>query len=364
MRLTLQVILTFLLAAGAYGQDVEQPDLRQHSWDVFLKRDAAAPGRAELIFIDLLSGEESRLAATGDGFALTASGVVFFDRLARQVKLAKADGIIRDHPFIKATANTHRVDWAVSSDLRHIVWTLSRRVEDQGLITATWLADVAGGEIRELLVYGPRAGIQLLPVSFGAHSRQVYMEAYADGSEALSVYRRRAGLFSLTLDDGELVTAALPGDQACFCAVGFGAGSMLRLRANQERDGLDLEIYHIASGEGRVIPAIAPGDYHEGGNIVVSADGRRAVYALSQLDDPAGEPAEIRSVLVDVDIENGSQRVASPALRGLIRPLGFTDEKRTALLTTGEGYTLKLDLEDGRLVEVADAIYLGQIGDR
>ncbi len=358
------LILIFLLTIRSYSQDVVQPELQQHSWDVFIKRNAENPSQTDVIFIDLLSGDQSALSASGERFTLTNSGVIFLDILERQVKLAKADGIVRDHPFINVNSETQRVDWAVSDDKDRIVWTVSRRVEDGQLITATWLADVAGTEIRELLVYGPRDGIQLLPLGFGADHDDVFMEAYAQGSEGLSPYPRRTGLFALALSEDELATRALPGDQTCYCAVGFGANLMLRLAPNRELNGLDVEIYNLDGGERQVIPALSRGNYSEGGNILISADGKQALYALSQLREPGAEQDELRTVLVHVDIENGRQRIASSPISGPIRPLSFGEENRTALVLMGQiDVTWKIDLEADRLVEVADAVYLGQIGD-
>ena len=280
------------------------------------------------------------------------------------MKLGKADGLIRDHPFISVNAETQRVDWAVAADKDWIVWTVSRRVDDGQLITATWLADVAGSEIRELLVYGPRDGIHLLPIGFGAERGEVFMEALAFGSVGLSPYTRRTGLFALNLAGDELVTRALPGDQPCLCAVGFGANLMLRLAPNRELNGLDVEIYPLDGGERQVVPALSPGDYGDGGNILVSADGKKAIYALSQIRDDAGERDALPTVLVQVDVENGRQRIASRPMPGSIRPLGFSEDNRMALIALRQSdATWKVDLEDGRLIKVADAIYLGQIGE-
>ncbi len=358
------VILILLLAFRAFGQDALQPDLQQQRWDVFIRSNAENPSLRDVIFIDLLTGDRSTISATGEGFTLTKSGVIFFDVGERQVKLAKADGIIRDHPFITVNEASSRVDWAVSEDKERIVWTVSRQTQAGQLITATWLADVAGVEIRELLVYGPRAGIQLLPIGFGLGGSEVYMEAHALGSEGFSPYTRRTGLFALMLAGDELETRALPGDQTCFCAVGFGANLMLRLAPNRELSGLDVEIYPLGGGEAQVIPALSRGNYSEGGNILLNADGSRAVYALSQISDEAADRRDpIRTVLIHVDIETGRQRIASSPHPGTIQPLRFSEEDRVVLVQLGQNdATWKIDLEDGRLVKVAEALYLGQIG--
>ena len=364
MKPFLIVISLLLLVLQSYSQDDIGADLQQNRWDVFVKRNDANPSLTDVIFIDLLSGDESTLSAPGERFTLTSSGVIYFDLAERQVKLGKADGIVRNHPFIIANSETRRVDWVVSEDLEWIVWTISRQVADAQLITATWLADVAGAEVRELLVYGPRDGIQLLPIGLRMDLREVFMEAHAYGSERISPYTRRTGLFALVLAEDGLVTRALPGDQSCFCAVGFGASVMLRLAPNRAQGGLDVEVFRLDGGDPQVIPALTRGNYREGGNIVLSADGKQAIYALSQVGGVAGEGAEMRSVVIHVDIENGRQRIISSPLPGPIRPLRFGEENRAALIALEQhDATLKVDLEDGRLVEVAGAIYLGQLGD-
>ncbi|MDE2775308.1 MAG: hypothetical protein OXI77_05125 [Chloroflexota bacterium] len=366
MKLFLILISILLLVSQSYSQDDIGADLQQNRWDVFVKRNDADPSRTDVIFINLLSGDETTLSAPGERFTLTSGGVIYFDLAERQVKLGKADGIVRNHPFIIANSETRRVDWVVSEDREWIVWTISRQVADGQLITATWLADVGGAEVRELLVYGPRDGIQLLPIGIGKDLREVFMEAHAFGSERLSAYTRRTGLFALVLADDGLVTRALPGDQSCFCAVGFGANVMLRLAPNPAKGGLDVEVFRLDGdgGDPQVIPALSRGSYSEGGNIVLSADGKQAVYALSQVGGAADEDVEMRSVVIHVDIENGRQRIVGSPLPGLIRPLRFGAENRAALIALEQhDRTLKVDLEDGRLIEVAGAVYLGQLGE-
>lgn len=364
MRVYLFLCVLLAAAISTNGQDVAQSGLRQHTWDVFTRRNAENPAQTDLVFINLLSGERTAIGAQGQQFTLTSNGIIYFDPQADQIKLAKADGIIRDHPFIHATSDMHRVDWIVSEDGEQIVWTISQIVSDGQLITATWLADIAGAEIRELLVYGPRDGIHLLPVAFGDGGNEIYMEAHVDGSDGLSPYSRRTGLFALVLTADELHTRALPGDQNCLCAVGFGANRMLRLAPNLDSGGLEVEVYPLDGGDLQVIPALSRGDYRHGGDILLSADGTQALYALSQARDSAAETDEIRMLLIHVDISNGQQRIASSPIPDLARPLAFTDEERAVLFTTQHSnQTYKLDLENGHQAAVADAVYLGQLGE-
>lgn len=364
MRIILFIFVLLATALSASGQDVAQPGLQPHTWDVFARRNAENPAQTDLIFINLLSGDRTTIGAVGQQFTLTSSGIIYFDLQANQVKLAKADGIIRDHPFIHASPDAHRADWVVSKGGDQIVWTISQIASDGQLTTATWLADIAGAEIRELLVYGPRDGIRLLPIAFGENENEVYMEAHADESDGLSPYARRTGLFALVLTADELQTRALPGDPNCLCAVGFGANRMLRLAPNMEAGGLDVEVYPLDGGEPQIIPALSRGNYRHGGNILLNADGAQALYALSQARDSTAETDEVRTVLIHVDISNGRQRIASSPIPDFARPLAFTDEDRAVLFTTRQSnQTYKLDLENGEQAAVADAVYLGQLRD-
>ena len=364
MRIYLFLSILLATAMSVIGQDVAQPGLQQHTWDVFARRNAENLAQTDLIFINLLSGERTTIGAMSRQFTMTSNGIIYLDRQTGQVKLAKADGNVRDHPFIQVTSDAHRVDWIVSEDGEHIVWTISQIVNDGQLITATWLADIAGAEIRELLVYGPRDDIHLLPIAFGEDGSEIYMEAHADGSEGLSPYLRRTGLFALVVTADGLHTRALPGDPNCLCAVGFGTNRLLRLAPNLDSGGLDVEVFPLDGGERQVIPALSRGNYRDGGNILLSADGTQAVYALSPARDSAAEIDEIRTLLVHVDISSGRQRIASSPIPGLVRPLAFTDEDRAVLFTTQQSnQTFKLDLEDGRHIQVADAVYLGRLSD-
>ncbi|MCY3832283.1 MAG: hypothetical protein OXG85_04655 [Chloroflexi bacterium] len=364
MRRILIVTLVFIRAISLSAQDIAQPELRLQSWDVFVKRSAESPLPADLIFVNLLTGAQTAISANGERFSLTQGGVIYFDLDNRQVKLAKADGIIREHPFINAARDTHSVDWIISNDKRRLAWSIVRKIEDDQRITAIWLTDAAGAEVRELLVYGPREGLQLRPVAFGADYSQLFVEVYADDSESFSPYLRRSGLFALSIGEGEVTARNLPGDQTCFCPVGFGAGSMLWLAPSQALTGLDVEIFNLESGVSQLVPALARGNYRDAGNILVSADGKQAVYALSQVRNFASDHAEIRTVVVQVDLENGLQRIASRPIADLVRPLHFTENDRAVIVTLeGSDRTLKVDLQDGRLIDLAEATYLGRLDD-
>ncbi len=363
MKHLLLAIIMLFAAATASGQNDLRPGFSSQSWDVYLQQEAGNPTETTVIFIDLLTGDSASVVTAGERHTLIDGAVLYFDWADRQVKLVKPDGIIRDHPYIASTSEDYRVDWAVSDDGGRIAWAVSRKDDDNLLTTMLSVADVAGVEIRELLVYGPRQGIRLAPLAFAGAGETIYIEAHAEGTEASSSYVRRSGLFALHFGGENVATNALPGERACFCAVGFGDDIMARLVSDSDSAGIKLEIYELSSGGLRTVPPVSLGNYDEAGNIVISPDGAMAVYALSQVGGLAAEREEISSVIVLADLENARQMVVNYPMSALARPLSWTEDKSAILLTQeGLGGTWKMQLEDGKTVKVADSVYLGMIG--
>ena len=336
-----------------------------HSWDVFLRADASSPGGAEVIFLDLLTGESASFSTSGERYTLLDDAVLYFDHADQQVKRIRPDGRFSDHPFITKTDADYRLDWVVSTDRRQIAWAVSQRAEDQELTTTILLADQSGSQIRQLLVYGPRPGIRLLPVAFGADGTSLYVDVHADGAERATPYTRRSNLFALDFGGSGVATRMLPGEAACFCTVGFGNDLMLRLAPSDEPDSTQVEIYNLQSGAARVIAPVARGDYNEAGNPLLSPDDALAVYALTRASGYSAAEQELRTVLVLADLVNARQRVLGDALPAPARPILWTEDNSAVLYALdGRDGVWKLRLEDGAMIKVADATYLGMLHER
>lgn len=364
MRLFL-FTLTLLFSAGpAFGQDTTGFGIQGHSWDVFLRADANSPGDTEVIFVDLLTGESASFSTAGERYTLLDNAVLYFDHADQKVKRIKPDGVIREHPFITNTDAENRLDWTVSKDRRQIAWAVSQRADDQDLTTTIMLADQAGSQIRQLLVYGPRPGIRLLPVAFGAEGTTLYIDVHANVAELATSYTRRSNLFALDYGGTGVATRLLPGEAACFCAVGIGNGLMLRLAPSGEPDSTQVEIYNLQSGAVRVIAPIALGEYNEAGNLLLSPDDTQAVYALTRSSGYRAAEQELRTVLVLADLVNARQRVLGDALPALARPILWTEDNSAVLYALEDRDGLwKLRLEDGATVKVAEATYLGMLNE-
>ncbi len=358
----LALVAIFALTIISSGQENIQPDLQGHSWDVFIRRAAGDPETTEIIFVDLLTGASRSVSAHGEGHTLTNSGVMYVDQADGGIKLAKADGIIRDHPFITSARRDEQIDWVLSADRERIAWTTARSTDDDQLVTSVHVAGMASADIRELLVYGPRPGIRLLPVAFGFDEMELLMEVRADGAGEMAPYRRSSGLFALNFAGAQVATRALPGEQSCFCAVGFGTDIMLRLAPNPETMSNDVRVHRISDGSMQVIPAVSRGNYTEAGNLLVSPDDGLAVYALSQISNHGGPEMTIRTVLVLVDLQNLRQRILGSPMPALIKPVSWTEDQNAVIFTTDEARaSWKLDLATGQATMVAEAVYLGML---
>ncbi len=360
MKLFLLTLISLLCSIVAVGQDAIGLGVQGHSWDVFTRPDRSSPGATQVIFVDLLTGHATPVNTAGERFTLLDDAVLYFDVEAEQVKLVKPDGGIREHPFISKASADYRIDWTVSADRRQIAWAVSQRSSDLQLTTSILVADSAGSQIRQLLTYGPREGIRLLPVAFGADGNSLYVDVHADGAESASPYTRRSNLFLLDFSGGSVATRLLPSDDPCFCAVGFGKDVMLRLAPSSDANSTQVEIYDIDTGAARVIAPVARGDYNEAGNLLVSPDDSLAIYALTRSGGLTAPEQELRTVLVLADIVNARQRVVGSVLNDLARPIQWTEDNSAVIFTLAEqAGAWKLRLRDGQTTKIAEAAYLG-----
>lgn len=362
LRLLLLFTLITLFVGAVSGQAELSPEAQSASWKVFLQHDDAGSASTLVTFVDLLTGAVTAVETTGERHTLIDGAVLYFDHIDGQVKLAKPDGIIRDHPFIVLRPADQRVDWAVSADGKRVAWALSSKNAQGQLTTSIQLADAAGTDIRELLVYGPRAGVRLAPVAFSAGGATLYIEVQAEATAA-APYTKRGGLFALNVDEANPTTQMLPGDQSCYCAVAFGGDIMLRLVSSEAAGGIALEIYALGSGARRVAPAVSRGNYNEAGNILISPDGTLAVYALSQANALATSLEEIRSVLVLADLQNARQMVFNHPMTDRARPVRWTEDNSAIIFTqSGAGETWKIQVDNGTAIKISDSAYLGMLG--
>lgn len=360
MKTIIVSLLLVVLINPAFAQDTNQPTFDNHTWDIFVDRDIEDDGTDRLQFIDVLTGETVSIAVNGMRYTPLLRSVIFFDPVAQQVKLVTPDGTIQDHPFIIHAFGVQQIDWVVSRDRKSIAWTIAREIAPGSLVTTTFIADIEGSNIREILNDGPRDNVRALPIAFSADNSKLFMDAHPDGISQFAPYTQYAGLFALDLTSGDI--SPLPGEPACFCGAGFGSGTLLRLNLNNDLNGFDVRVFSVDGGEPRTIPAITRRNYTQAGDVLLSNDGAYAVYALSQVRGFGTVEQIVRTVFIQVDLLTLEQAVINNPITTFVHPVAWTEDNTAILFTsTQQSGTWKINVEDGQLVKVANASYIGRL---
>lgn len=348
-------VIVALVAPPLLAQD----STTQPVWQVFVSRDVDAAGQDRLVFLNLASGEETDLLVNGERYTVIHDTVLFYAADEARVRLAAPDGELRDHPFIFPQANTRRIDWLLSPDGKKIAWTLTAG-NPNALSTVTMVANVDGSQAQQALVDGPRDGIRALPVAFSTDDSTLYMDYQPDSIGELTPFRQYAGLFAVDLATGN--SAMLPDEPGCFCGGGVGSGRFLRLALTSDLRGYDLHLYDLPNGPRSSISSLNLVGFTQAGDVVISPDGTKAVYALAQVSDFGTPAMSVRTVFVLADLAARTQTALTQPVTTFVRPVGWTDDNSAVLLTspTANG-TWKINLSDGNLVRVAGATYIGLI---
>jgi len=355
------LLLVALLLAGPAQAQIET-DFDDHPVQVFIQRDIDPAGTDRLQFIDMLSGELASVDVFGERYTLFGRSVMFFDPSLNRVRLAIADGRVRNHPFVQPLETTRRLDWLVAGD--QIAWTMTEELANGQLRTRTTVANLDGGNPREVLTDGPRPGIRAMPVAFSADGSQLYMDYQPDGIADFTPFPQFAGLFAVDVDGGEPVM--LPGEPGCFCGAGLGAGLLLRLELTDDLSGYDVVVQHLNAGTSERIDALRLSNYTQAGDVIIAPDGSQAVYALAQVRDFGGPTQSVQTVFVLVDLRDKTQTTLTSPITTFVHPVAWTEDDTAVIFTSADPNldgTWKIDLDDGRLSKVADATYLGVMMD-
>lgn len=350
------LLLSLLLTAIAAASPLQA----QVTWQVF--RAPAADGSERVTFVNLYTGETTEATVSGARYTPAGHFVLFYDTANNRVAQIFPDGAVEPHPFIQPGPQTRRVDWMISGNQQYIAWTLTEGPLNS-LITTTTVANIDGTNARQVLVDGPRNGIRAMPVAFSADAASLYMDYQPDGLDAFTPYTEYAGLFEVNLKDGG-IAGYLPNEPGCFCGAGFGGGYFLRMALADDLSGFDLRVVNIAAQVERTLPALNATGYTQGGDVLVSDDGQRAVYALAQVQNFGAENQSLRTLFVLADLESGTQRELTTPVQTYVRPVAWTEGNTAVLFTspTRPG-TWKITLEAGRLARIADETYIGTLSE-
>ncbi len=348
--------LSFLNPEHASAQAFDQPE---HVFQVFIDHDADASGFDRVIFIDVQTGAQIESLIDGVRYTILPDALLYADRATDQLMMLMSSGVTRAHPFIQKPAGARRIDWLVSTDQTHIAWTITGG-SPRTLTTQTFIADIDGENIRDLLTDGPRDAIRAFPVAFSVDHTRLYMDYQPDAIGDFAPLRQFAGLFAVDTATGAITE--LQGEPGCFCGAAFGAGQFMRLTLAGGLDGFGVRLIDVRSNSERTISSLNLVNFTQGGDVLIAPDGRSAVYTLAQIRGFGTPGQTVQSVFILVDIDLGTQRVLTQPANTLFRPVGWSDDARALIVSSAtlDG-TWKIDLDDGDLRLIAEPSFLGTI---
>jgi hypothetical protein len=133
------------------------------------------------------------------------------------------------------------------------------------------------------------------------------------------------------------------------------------LGVSPQLNGFDLQVVLLATNAGWEISA-AGGGYSIAGDVLVSPDGRYAVYAQAALQGIGTGTAQAETVIMRVDLAEMSQSALTGSLEGVMRPVAWSEEDAAVILISpSRPGTWKARLSDGRVQQVAELTYIGQV---
>lgn len=326
--------------------------------EVYVDYDINASGIDRIQLINLLDGSLISIDVDGERYTLFNSMILYFDHSANAVMIIRPDGTTAPHPFIQLGAAS-RIDWVISEDERLIAWTLTYDNAD-GLTTVTTVSNPIGTDQNLILADGPRTdGARILPVTFTRENRSIILDSQPDGIGDISPYQQYASLVELSFVDGSITP--LIGDPNCFCAASLRSGQLIRLSITSNLSGFNVNTYNLINDTENLILPIGLGNYTQGGNILISPDGRQAIYALSQIEIGSIEPS-VQTIFVLVDLETFTQRQLSEPISFYAEAIRWTEDNTAVLITMRDSNgTWKIDLNSGDLTHIATSTFIGTI---
>lgn len=351
-RYWLILILLFITHSNIHAQE------NRVTWEVYIEHDIDTLGTDRVQFLNLRDGDLISIAVDGERYTPFANYVLFFDRSNRAVRIVRPDGLVEAHPFIQLGA-ARRIDWIVSEDERLIAWTLTYD-NANGLTTVTTVSNPSGSDQNLILSDGPRTdGARILPVAFTVENQAVILDSQPDSIGDLAPYRQYASLFQLSLIDGSITP--LIGEPSCFCAASIRAGQLIRLSITSDFSGFNVNVYDLVSDTSQLIPSVGLVNYTQGGNILISPDGKQAIYALSQVEINSVE-ASVRTVIMLINLETYTQTQLSQPITSYLHMMRWTEDNTAVLVTISDrNGTWKLNLATGELSRIAESTYIGTL---
>jgi len=328
-----------------------------HRVEVFVAQEAGSTA-ARLYLMDPLSGL-SRVVSIEDGqhFALVGDTVIYEKARTGAIMRARADGTIEPHPFIRRGPDTARITWVVSSDRRAIAWV---EVSLSGVSTA-YVAWADGSELEALPIPSPEPPYELRPLALTDNRAALLVDLAAPGKPTNLPFITYTHLSEYHIH--ERAAYPLPGEPLCPCAAAVTPDGRLlaRLEAPNGQGPFALHLWDLPNQLDLRVPAPAL-PYRMAGDLLLSAGGALAVYAVAAGVGPETGQFQEQYALIVVDLAAQTQRLLGGPSPVRYRPLAFLDGDGTVLAVgVNQPGTFKIDVATGAALRISADEYLGAI---
>ncbi|GAB4520037.1 MAG: hypothetical protein OHK0046_29760 [Anaerolineae bacterium] len=334
-------------------------DPRNHPWQAFVQENRN--GADVVTLVDMLTGATLIREVTGERYTVFKRGLMYYDTSTRRVMVLAPSGESREHPFVQP--NNYRVDWTISDDRTHIAWTVTDTTASGMLTTVTTVATIDGTAQRVVLRDGPRQDVRALPMAFSPDHSTLYLDlGHIDGLDRFTDFNLYAGVVGVDVESGEVIPLPDEAPANCLCGADVRQYRFGRLRLTDDLSGFDFYAYHLLAQTTSILPALALPNYTIGGDVLISPDGTRAVYALSRVNGFGTAEQTSQTVFVLANLETMTQTALTRAITTFVVPVEWTEDNSAVMLTSPlSSGTWKLDLVDGQVTRIANATYIGTL---
>jgi hypothetical protein len=338
--LALLLLLAAVLPVRAQGADV---------FDVYL---GTGKNGISLYFVDARTGLSSVVPADGTRHTLLADGVLFQEKDTGIFKIAYPDGQVGILAAMQPAAPNVVVDWAVSANRQHIVWSVTQR-QDSLVYSDLYLGDSKGSKTLALHTSSTQS-VGAMPLALTDDAATIFYTRRADLFAPRPLFLSADNVFRLDVASGQ--SAPLTVSNTCPCAVAFSQdGRLFGALEPTGQGGFNLHLWDLSINVDWLVNTTQTGQ-EQAGALAISPESRVAVYTTAH-DVGKGR---YQYTLVLADLGQREQHVLTSTRSDNLRVAAFL-VKDSAVLLVGNGGSYKLSFNGGTLLQVSSYVFLGSI---
>jgi hypothetical protein len=327
---------------------------QQAVYDVFFD-----PDEQTLYFVDASTGLSSVSQAEGSQHTLLSNGVIYQEASTGFARLV-APRTSTVLTWMQPATDNISVQWIASADGRYLVWTV---VQGSGtnLSSDLHVAQANGDDAKVVKRIASAEGKAAYPLMITNDGQTLFYTLQAPPNPtSYIVFPVAADIHRLDLNSDE--DERLPNEPSCACPAGFSANGQYYARFEPNTGnsgGFAVRLWSLPNEADSVTPVIPNFVHTQAGNVLITNDGNRLVYASAR-GISAGRSERYTVILVDR--QRNTQTLLTDALTDGLRPVSFTPDGNSVILVgLTKGGTYKLNLTTQAMLQVSAYNFMGQL---